>query len=88
MNIKPVDHAGGHRTGTLRGITVAEIREVLGFAPNCEDDPSKVVNSWGFTVDGRHCGIWDYKGSQRIGEFSTFGPADVFEKLFGARYFG
>jgi hypothetical protein len=39
-------------------------------------------------VDGRHCGIWDYKGSQRIDEFSTFGPADVFEKLFGARYFG
>ena len=88
MNIQPVDQLGSHRTGSLRGITVAEIREVLGFAPNCDDDPSKVVNSWGFTVDGEHCGIWDYKGSHRIGEFSTFGPHEVLSKLFGARYFG
>lgn len=88
MKIQPNAQVRSYRTGTLRGITVGEIQEVLGFAPNCEDDPSKVVNSWGFTVDGRPCAIWDYKGSHRIGEFSTFGPADVFDKLFGARYFG
>ncbi len=88
MKIQPVTNVLSHRTGTLRGITVGEITEVLGFAPNCDDDPSKVVNSWGFSVNGRHCAIWDYKGSQRMGEFSTFGPADVFDELFGARYFG
>lgn len=88
MIIKPVDLRGGHRTGTLSNITVGEITEILGFSPNCDDDPAKVVNSWGFEVDGRACGIWDYKGSHRIGEFSTFGPHEVFSNLFGARYFG
>ena len=86
MKITPIDQAGGSRTGTLQNITVKEINEILGFKPNVEDDPSKVVNSWGFTADGAECGIWDYKGSHKYKQFSTDGPAAVFKELFGDKY--
>lgn len=75
-----------HRTGTLYDINVSTINSILGFEPNSDDDPDKVVNSWKFTVDGEHCAIWDYKGSHKFGEFSTFGTSDIFEKLFGTNY--
>jgi hypothetical protein len=83
MIIEPSDIAGSHRTGTLKNVTVADISRVLGFEANIEDDPYKVVNSWGFTVDGERCAIWDYKGSHTYNSFSTFGPRAVFEQLFG-----
>lgn len=83
LTIKPVKEAGDHCTGRLSNTSVAEINKVLGFTPNVEDDPDKVKHSWGFTVDGVRCGIWDYKGSERCGSFSTFGPAHIFVALFG-----
>ena len=83
MDIIPINQAGGSRTGTLKDITVEKIIDVLGFKPNCKDDPYKVKNSWGFTVDGVKCGIWDYKGSHKFGQFSTDGPREIFIKLFG-----
>ena len=86
MKIEPIKDAGVSRTGTLRNITVEEIIKVLGFKSNCKDDPSKVVNSWGFLADGVPCGIWDYKGSHRDGQFSTDGPASVFKALFGDKW--
>jgi hypothetical protein len=82
MKITPVNKTGDHRTGSLTGLNVADVTRILGFAPNCEDDPDKVENSWGFEVDGVLCGVWDYKGSM----FSTFGPADTLRKVFGANY--
>ena len=86
MVITPVNKVGAHRTGTLDDINAKTISEILGFEPNVQDDPDKVVNSWGFEVDGVFCGIWDYKGSHKYGSFSTFGPNEVFEKLFPAHY--
>jgi len=86
MKIEPNDEAGGGRTGTLQNISVAEINRILGFTPNVEDDPDKVVNSWGFKADGIPCGIWDYKGSHKAGQFSTDGPEVVFKTLFGDKY--
>lgn len=86
MDIVPVDIPGAHQTGTLYDINVSTISNILGFEPNVEDDPMKVKNSWGFKVDGKLCGIWDYKGSEKYGQFSTFGPDEVFEKLFGSNY--
>jgi hypothetical protein len=83
MNIKPVASCGSHRTGTLGEITAEEISKKLGFQPNIEDDPDKVVNSWAFTVDGIKCAIWDYKGSHNWGSFSTYGPRETFVKIFG-----
>ena len=86
MNIKPIDTAGASKTGTLYDINVATITEVLGFGPNIEDDPHKVVNSWGFEIDGQKFGIWDYKGSHHAGQFSTYGNGKVLAKLFPAHY--
>jgi hypothetical protein len=89
--IVPSDVSGSHKTGTLKNITAAEITEILGFEPNIADDPSKVVNSWGFTATDDQpgffrLGIWDYKGSHRINQFSTYGESDVLKALFGNRY--
>lgn len=86
MTIVPNSNIGGHRTGTLYDINVETINKILGFEPNIEDDPDKVVNSWGFEVDGERCAIWDYKGSHLHGQFSTYGSHDVFDKLFGTNY--
>jgi hypothetical protein len=89
VNIVPVDRPGGHRTGSLSdSLSKADIIEKLGFSPNCNDDPDKVRNSWGFLVNpdsngnGTHCGIWDYKGFK----WSTYGPDEIFEYLFGDNY--
>ncbi len=85
MNIKPINKVGDSRTGSLINITVEEINNLLGFTANCKDDPSKVKHSWGFTVDGVRCGVWDYKGSEEYNSFSTFGPHESLKKVFGAR---
>ena len=86
MNIIPDSSIQSHRTGTLNNIMRSKIIEILGFEPNIEDDPYKVENSWGFTVDGEPCAIWDYRGSHHSNSWSTFGPSDVFVKLFGKCY--
>jgi hypothetical protein len=86
MVINPIDIAGASQTGRLYDINVDTINEVLGFGPNIDDDPAKVVNSWGFEIDGKRFGIWDYKGSHHLGQFSTYGDSDVLSKLFPAHY--
>lgn len=68
--IRPDPTVTGSRTGSLdSSLTVEDITAVLGFGPNVKDDPYKVTHSWGFRLDGRECGIWDYKGSR----WSTYG---------------
>lgn len=84
LKIKPVNEAGDHRTGTLTGITAAEIAIILGFKANVQDD--QVKYSWGFTCGKDRCGIWDYYQSYRYKSFSTFGPGEIFKTLFGNRY--
>jgi len=87
---------GMHKTGELRNITAGEIVEILGFGPNHDDDPSKVVHSWLFKIrdvtDPESkpvlCGIWDYKGSHRFKQFSTYGPHDLLNDLFFGHYHG
>ena len=86
MKITPINKSGSHKTGVLTNVTVRQINAILGFKPNVQDDPCKVKHSWGFTVDGKECGIWDYKGSETVGMFSTYGPDDVFLELFGFNY--
>ena len=86
MKIIPVAECGSGRQGHLVDISVDEINEILGFQPNCEDDPDKVVNSWGFTVAGKHYGVWDYEGSHEYGQFSVSGEPKVLRELFGDRY--
>ena len=75
-----------YRTGTLVSISAEEIEKILGFSCNVKDDPSKVKYSWGFTVDGIKCAVWDYKGSYQVNQFSTFGPDTALAVVFGSRY--
>ena len=86
MEIKPVDESGDHRTGSVIGLSTTEIAEKIGFPANVDDDESKVKYSWGFTVDGERCGVWDYKGSHRHKIFSTWGPREALRKVFGEHY--
>jgi hypothetical protein len=86
MKITPINKAGLHKTGTLVDITVDEINVILGFTPNVKDDTFKVKHSWGFKVEGKECGIWDYKGSEEYRQFSTYGSDAVFKELFGFNY--
>jgi hypothetical protein len=79
---------GSYRTGGLVNITRAEIIAVLGFEPNVEDDPYKVVNSWAFMVNGTEpCAIWDYKGSHLSNRWSCYDPAGVLPALFKSENF-
>lgn len=87
MTITPIaDISGTHRTGGLSGISAAEISEILGFSSNVDDDPDKVVNSWAGELDGVRFAIWDYKGSHRYNEFSTWGDAATLSAIFGDNY--
>ena len=86
IRITPIDNLNGsYRTGGLKDITKRQIMEVLGFAPNVQDDELKVVNSWAFNVNGREvCAIWDYKGSHLYNRWSCYDPAGVLPALFDA----
>jgi hypothetical protein len=88
MEIKPNPNVMSHRTGSLHGITYNDIYDRLGFPSNVMDDEAKVAYSWGFTVDGRDCAIWDWKGSHNRKIWSVYGPTEVFDKLFGKAYHG
>jgi hypothetical protein len=86
IRITPIDNLNGsYRTCGLKDITKRQIMEVLGFAPNVDDDELKVVNSWAFNVNGREvCAIWDYKGSHLYNRWSCYDPAGVLPALFDA----
>jgi hypothetical protein len=88
LKVKPCAVPGDHRMGGLINVRPKEIEQILGFPQNAPDDTSKVAYSWGFTVELNgetvRCGIWDYyKGGDREGRWSYFGPTAVMEQLFG-----
>ena len=76
-----------YRTGGLINLTASDITAVLGFPPNVEDDPFKVVNSWAFMVNGEPAAIWDYKGSHKHKAWSIYDPSGVVVGLFGAKHY-
>ena len=89
MKIVAKQISGSHKTGSIYGLTKAEINAKLGIKPHQYDDEEgdgKVAYEWSFTADGDECAIWDWKGSGRLGGHSTFGLADTFRKIFGANY--
>ena len=88
---RPVPYSGfigSHRTGNLQNMTAKKISDILGFKPNSRGDASKVVSEWLFTYKGVQYAIWDYKGSHRYGQYSTYGPSEGYRELFGTDYFG
>ncbi len=80
--IKPVHLSTSHKTHSLINLSKEDIVRALGFEPNESDDPDKVENSWGFTIDGKECGIWDYKGSHMFNQWSAYDPHGVMGKIF------
>ena len=83
--IEPCSTVGGHKTGSLpSAMTPSEISECLGFKPNVDDDPDKVVYSWGAKVvdlesgDTYNVAVWDYKGVR----WSTYGDPVILERIF------
>ena len=71
-SIVPSNEAGVCLQATLSDVTKEQIVKVLGFEPNIQDDPYKVENSWGFTIDGEPAGIWDWKGSHLFNSWSVY----------------
>ena len=72
MKIEPTTKfIASHKQGSIHA-SKEQIVKVLGFEPNVDDDAGKVVNSWGFTIDGEDAAIWDWKGSEHFNEFSYF----------------
>ena len=85
IEIYPCTTVGSHKTGSLPcDMSPENISEVLGFEPNIDDDPDKVVYSWGAHVvdqetnESYDIAVWDYKGSR----WSTYGNPDVLERIF------
>jgi hypothetical protein len=86
--IRTDDFISSHRQGIIVDISVKEIDAVLGFKHRYltpDEGDGKVKHDWRFHVDGVACAIWDYKGSERYGQFSYFGPAQTFKDLFGGK---
>lgn len=86
MKIKPFNDIASHKTGGLVGLTKEDVEARIGFPPNVDDDPYKVRWSWGFTVDGEVCAVWDYKGSADYKEWSAYGSDAALTKVFGNHY--
>lgn len=85
MEIRPTSFVDSHKTGELSGLTLAQIKERLGFGPTSEND-DKCDYTWDFTVDGEPCSIWDWKGSHRARRWSAYGPSAKLAAIFGASY--
>jgi len=84
IKIKPIGFVSSHKQGTLVGLKKADIDRVLGFKHNNNGDGGyKVKYTWDFSANGAECSIWDWKGGDKFGEWSFYGPREVFCTLFG-----
>jgi len=89
MHLESTSQEPPYRTGTIKHLKLSEIQEML---PDVQPDtrPSsdrKVTLMWRFLVDGKLCGIWNYRKSyEACGELSTFGPDEIFRTVFGEAY--
>ena len=86
MNIQPLNSPGSHKTALIFGLSPDQITALLGFKPNVKDDPYKVSHSWGFTAEGKACGVWSWKGSEKVNQFSACGPVGLLAEIFGAQH--
>ncbi len=83
MKIVPAALWSTYRQGSIIEVSKLDIIDTLGFPPNVEEDPTEVECSWEFTVDGIPCAIWGYRGRTCFDLYSTYGPEEIFIKLFG-----
>lgn len=71
--------------GVVKGLTAAQINQTLGFRSNTAKDDEKRY-SWGFSVNGRDCLLYDWHASYIAKEFTAVGPAEAFTEVFGDSY--
>jgi hypothetical protein len=86
MNIQPTtEFYSSHLIANISGYNADDISAILGFVPNAsaDDDLDKVKYSWRFTLDGKPCAIWDYRGSSMWNVFSAWGDLNLLIDLFG-----
>lgn len=83
IKIEPIGFVQSHKQGTLINLKKSDIDRILGFTNNDDGDGYKVKYTWDFSADGVECSIWDWKGSDRLGQWSFYGPREVFCKIFG-----
>jgi len=83
VEIRPATDVGSCKQHTIYGLSAEQIALTLGFTANQADDPRKVKFSWGFTVNGKECAVWDWKGSHLFNEFSAYGPVAELSRAFG-----
>jgi hypothetical protein len=87
MKLVSVGSVHSHKQGTLTGLTKAEIDRALGFSHTSNGDGGyKVKYDWCFTANSVECAIWDWKGSDKLGEWSFYGPKEVFQNIFGTHH--
>ena len=89
MQIESTHQEPPYRTGTLKGLTLIEIQQVLaGIQPDTRPSADrKVTLMWRFRIDGQPFGIWNYRTSYEVrDELSTFGPDEIVTTLFGRAY--
>ena len=89
MQIESTSQESPYRTGTLKGLTLAEIQNILpDISPDTRPSSDRKVRiAWRFLANGKPCGIWNYRTSHEVlGELSTFGPDGIFDTLFGKAY--
>ena len=84
MKLVPIEFVSSCKQGTLVNLKKADIDRVLGFSHTSDGDGGyKVKYDWCFTADDVECAIWDWKGGDKFGEWSFYGPKEVFCTLFG-----
>lgn len=83
--LRPINKPGDSLEGTVH-LPLAKIARAIGFAPNVQDDPSKVEASWGFRdAQGREGFVWCYMEPARTcRKWSCSGSRALLHDLFGA----
>ena len=69
---------GSHLTGTIPDYPVDQMTKILGFEPQRGGADGKTKYTWDFTIDGKLCSIWDFKGRR----WSCWGDHDALASIF------
>lgn len=82
VEIKPSTRVTGERRATIQ-LPPEEVRRLIGFDSNVDEDDAKYGASWSFTADGVLCNVWYRRYAQYPG---ASGPRETLEKVFGKQY--
>lgn len=63
MHIESTSQESPYRTGTLKGLTLADIQRTLSdIEPDSRPTADRKTSiTWRFLANGKPCGIWNYR---------------------------